>query len=155
MKTIPETMQNFNHWLQKRDTQPLIPSISTDLENRQNSSAFPYAKTLGLKSLLNCLCAAETIKHTVCAELRKYLDESTTANPSNSIGLRHQQNLQPLAGENQRTRLKKRNAMRTELSILKSLLNLGSLSPESISTGLRWSASSTKKTDNYQSEIET
>ncbi|HNS10552.1 MAG TPA: hypothetical protein PKN29_12690 [Candidatus Ozemobacteraceae bacterium] len=102
MKTIPETIQDCNHWLRNCNaTQILNPSNSTDLESKQNSSAFPHAKTLGSKPLLNCLRTAETIKHTMCAELRKYLDESTTANPSNLMGLRHQQNLQPLAGENQ------------------------------------------------------
>jgi hypothetical protein len=80
MKTIPETIQNCNHWLHERAFQTLIPSISTGLENWQNSLAFSYAKTLDSKPFFNCLRTAETIRNALRTELRQI--------HSNSLSLR-------------------------------------------------------------------
>ena len=95
MKTIPEPIQNCHHRLQNcNDTRILNPSNSTDLENRQGSTAYPNTKTVYSEPFLNCLRTAET--------------NWNVSIPSNSMGLKlkqnhekhqNQPNLQPLAGE--------------------------------------------------------
>ncbi|HAE37217.1 MAG TPA: hypothetical protein DCG57_01100 [Candidatus Riflebacteria bacterium] len=84
-------------------------------EKCPNSSAHSYAGTMKSKSSSNIDIIGK-ILHTLCAELIKYSGAFTAATPSNSMGLKLQQNLQPLVGENHLTLLSNRNAMRTELS---------------------------------------
>ena len=91
MKTIPEPIQNCNHRLQNcNDPRNLYPSNSTDLENRQGSTAYPDAKTMDSETLFNCFRSAEIILHTTCAESVGFLFEcfsptaAGTGNTANS-----------------------------------------------------------------------
>jgi len=139
MKTIPEPIQNCNHRLQNcNDPRNLNPSNSTDLENRQGSTAYPDAKTMDSETLFNCFRSAESILHTACAELTGSSIRVLFANRSRNgkygqfkhwrskmnnmlIAIHKKQNPQPLVGENQLALLPDRNAMLTRLSWAKDL----------------------------------
>ncbi|HOI89896.1 MAG TPA: hypothetical protein PLK28_05230 [Candidatus Rifleibacterium sp.] len=135
MKTIPVPSQNCNHWLQNcNNTRILNPSNSMDLENRKGSTAYLDIKTIDSEPLFNCLCTAETILHTMCAESVGFSVRVLFANRGRNgeygqfehwrskmnnmlIAIHKKQNPQPLVGENQLALLPDRNAMHAKILV--------------------------------------